>query len=50
MELGDAEAVGIEHHHHGGVGDVDADLDHGGGDEHLDLPVAEGRHRRFLLR
>ena len=30
VELGDAEPVGVEQHHRGRVGDVDADLDHGG--------------------
>ena len=39
VELGQAEQVGPLDHHHRGVGDVDPDLDHGGGDEHVDLPL-----------
>ena len=45
VQLGDAEPVGVEDHHHGGVGDVDADLDHRGGDQHVDLAGGEGAHR-----
>ena len=37
MELGDAEAVGVEDDHHGRVGHVDADLDDGGGHEHVEV-------------
>ena len=33
MELGEAEAVGVLDEHDGGVGDVDADLDDGRGDQ-----------------
>jgi hypothetical protein len=32
MELGEAEALGMLDDHDGGVGDVDADFDDGGGD------------------
>ena len=39
VELGDPEAIGVEDHHHGRVGHVDADLDHRGGDEHVELPA-----------
>ena len=49
VELGDAEAVGVHDHHHGGVGDVDADLDDGGGHQHVDLAGPEGGHHRLLL-
>ncbi len=36
VELGDAEAVGVEDDHDRGVGDVDADLDHRRGDQHVE--------------
>ncbi len=49
VELGDAEAVGVEDDHHGGVGDVDPDLDHGGGHQHVEVTSPEGVHRRVLL-
>ena len=49
VELGDTEPVGVEQHHGGGVGDVDADLDDGGGDEHVDLAPGEGAHGAVLL-
>ena len=41
VELRDAEAVGVEDHHHRRVGHVDADLDHGRRDEHVELAGAE---------
>ena len=50
VQLGDAEPVGVEDHHHRGVGDVDADLDHGGGHEHVETAIAEEPHRLLLLR
>jgi hypothetical protein len=43
VELGDAEPVGVRGHHHGGVGDVDADLDDRRGHEHVDLAGANAR-------
>ncbi len=49
MQLGDAEALGVLDQHHGRVGHVDADLDHGRGDEHLRTPGGECRHRLLLL-
>ncbi len=49
VELGDAEPLGVEEHHRGGVGDVDAHLDHGGRDQDVDLPGGEGAHGRLLL-
>ncbi len=45
MQLGDAEAIGALHHHDRGLGHVDADLDHRGRHQHLDLPPPELRHR-----
>ena len=49
VELGDAEAIGVEDHHHRGVRDVDADLDHRRGDEHVELAGAEATHHVVLL-
>ena len=49
VELGDAEPVGVEDHHDGRVRDVDADLDHGGRDEHVELTGPEQVHRHLLL-
>ena len=48
VELGDAEAVGVEQHHHRRVVDVDAHLDDGGRDQHVDLAGGERPHRRVL--
>ena len=39
VELGDAEPVGVEHHHHGGVRHIDTDLDDRGGDEDVESPA-----------
>ena len=50
MELGDPEPIGVEDHHDGGVRDVDTDLDHGGGDEHVEVAGPEVIHDRRLLR
>ena len=44
VQLGDAEPVGVHDHHDRGVGDVDADLDDGRRDEHVDLAGGEGAH------
>ena len=44
VELGEAEAVGVIDDHDGGVGDVDADLDDGGGDEDVDVAALEASH------
>ena len=49
VELGEAEALGVFNQHERGVRHVDADLDDGGGDEHLGLAVAEFLHDGFLL-
>ena len=49
VELRDPEAVGVEHDHDGRVRHVDADLDDGGGHEHVEVAVAEAAHDRLLL-
>ena len=50
MQLGDAEAIGIEHDHHGRVRDVNADFDHGGGDEHVEFLGTKLAHHLVFLR
>ena len=49
VELGDAEPVGVHDHHGGGVGDVDADLDDGGGDQDVHLARGEAAHHVVLV-
>jgi hypothetical protein len=49
VQLRDPVALGVLDEHHRRVGDVDADLDHGGGDEHVGGARREGRHRLLLL-
>src|SRR5918994_4505333 len=49
VELGDAEAGGVEDHNDGGVGDVDAHLDHRRGHQHVEPALAELVHRRVLV-
>src|SRR5216684_5428678 len=49
MELGEAEALGMLDEHDGGVGDVDADFDNGGGDENLRFVFAEALHDFFFF-
>ena len=49
MELGEAEAFGALDHHDGGVGDVDANLDHRGGDEDAGFAGDESRHGGVLV-
>ena len=44
VELRQSEALGVLDDHDRGVGDVDADLDDGGGDEHVDLAGAKLAH------
>jgi len=44
MELGEAEALGVLDDHDGGIGDVHADFDDGGGDENLRFVFAETLH------
>ena len=49
VQLGDAEALGVLDQHDGRVGHVDADLDHGRGDEHVGAAGRERSHRLLLL-
>ena len=49
VELGQAEAVGIENGDDGRVGHVDTDFDDGGGQKHIGLAGAEGVHDLLLL-
>ena len=49
VQLADAEPVGVDHDHHGGVRYVDTDLDHGGADQNVDLAGPERGHHRVLL-
>jgi hypothetical protein len=44
VELGEPEPVGTLDHHHRRLGHVDADLDDGRPDEHVELAVAEPGH------
>ena len=50
MQLGEAEALGMFHHHDGGFGHVDADFDYRGGDQNLQFTRLEASHRRVALR
>jgi hypothetical protein len=45
----DAEAVGVEDDHHRGVRHVDANLDDGGGNEHVEIACTERLHDGLLL-
>src|SRR5216684_4319304 len=49
VELGESEALGVLDDHDGGVGDVDADFDDGGGDEDLRFVFAEALHDFFFF-
>src|SRR6267378_366468 len=49
VELGEAEALGVLDDHDGGVGDVNADFNDGGGDEDLRLVLAEALHDFFFF-
>src|SRR5258708_696909 len=44
MQLRQAEALGMLDDHYGGVGNIDADFDYGGGDEDLDFIFVEALH------
>ena len=44
VKLREAKALRAEDDHHGCVRNVDADLDHGGRDEHVDLALREAQH------
>src|SRR5690606_29741770 len=50
MQLRQPEPFGVLYHHDRRVGDVDADLDHRGGNQHADLAVAERAHHPVTLR
>ena len=49
VELGEAEALGFEDDHDGGVGNVDADFDDAGGDEGVEFAGAEAAHDVFFF-
>jgi hypothetical protein len=49
VELGEAETLGVVDQHHVRIRHINADLDHGGGHEHIDLSVAEFTHHRVFL-
>ena len=49
VELGEPEPVGALDDHHRRLGDVDADLDDGRADEHVELAVAEAGHLGVAL-
>ena len=49
VELGEAEALGVLDDHDGGVGNVDANFDDGGGDEDLRFVLAEALHDFFFF-
>ena len=50
VELAQSEPVRVLDHHDGGIGHVDPDLDHGRGNEHVDVAGAESRHRLLFVR
>src|SRR5450432_1048013 len=51
MQLRQAETLRVFHHHHGGIGNVHADLDYSGGDQDLDGSSLElPHHLVFLVR
>ena len=49
MELGQAKAFGVLDDHERGVGDVYADFDDRGSDEHIDIAALEAAHDDFLV-
>ena len=49
MELAEAEALRVLHHHQIGVGHVHTHLDHGGGHQNVCFPGGEGGHDGILL-
>ena len=49
VKLGQAEAVGVFDDHDGGVGHIDPDLDHGGGDQQGNAAVGEIGHDGLAL-
>ena len=48
VQLADPEPVSVHDDHDRGVRDVDSDLDHGGGDEHVDGAGGEPPHHVVL--
>ncbi|MNF45260.1 hypothetical protein D3C84_263880 [compost metagenome] len=50
VQLGQTQALGVLDDHQAGIGYVDADLDHRGGDQQLQLALLELLHYRGLFR
>ena len=50
VQLGDAEPIGREHHHHRRIGHVDADFDHCRSNECIHIAGSETSHRVLLGR
>ncbi len=50
MELRQPETLGVLDHHHARFRHIDADLDHGGGDQEPGPPGGEPLHGTILLR
>ncbi len=50
VQLRQAEAFGMLHHHDGRLRDIHAHFDHRGGDQHLGFAGFEFRHRIVALR
>jgi hypothetical protein len=50
VELGQAEAIGVENEHDRGLRHVHADLQHRGPDEHVQFAAAEEVHGRVSIR
>ena len=44
VQLREAEALGVLHDHHGGVGHVDANFNDRGGDQHIDFAALKAAH------
>ena len=49
VELGKPETLGMLHQNQGGIGNIDAHLDHCGGHQDIDLAIPELHHHLFLL-
>ena len=49
VELGEPETLRVLDDHHRGIRDVDADFDHGRGDENLEGPFVEPLHNLLFL-
>ena len=50
MQLAQTETIRIFDDHHRRVRDVDPDLDHGRGHQHVELTASDGGHDRLLRR